>query len=481
MAQNLPSRGRSTHVRTTRAPGSLAAAAAAVALGALAGLAATAVLARAAAGDANDRPTLEPGRLIDATHLPPLLTKAGEGVELRYDIYCTAPDGDPESGAPCDAGGTVFVRRGESGAFSPLPLRLDRTAAEGRYVASVPRALAAAPEGFSYYAVVRDGSGGASLTLPAGGAEAPQQSVPLGTPVTVELGRHTFGAVASPSERVFSAPWGRSGERVGLEGGRETRAIGPSAFDVAADGTVTLLDQVNRRLVRIGQGGERQTVPVAVDGMLADMSVDEDGTAYVLESTGEAAGGPPVLRTFDAGGRARPAVPLAERTASQVRVGPGGPVVKVYPSEVWMQPSRAGRAPERLTRPRAASPGRKLRDGREVRVLVRGDELRLALDGPGGTRRSWIVTSGTPLGEVQLAEPYGNGLAVVLRLFTDDQDEFQVLVLGPRGVERRFALASQDWAETAPLTRFRLAGRSLYRLGSTPAGLTIDRFELEVS
>src|SRR5438128_10830714 len=81
---------------------------------------------------------LDPARLIAATHLPPLLTAAGEAVTLRYDVYCPPPGNDPESGAPCDAGGTVYVRPGGAGTFRQLPLRLDATASEGRYVAVVP-------------------------------------------------------------------------------------------------------------------------------------------------------------------------------------------------------------------------------------------------------------------------------------------------------------------------------------------------------
>ena len=33
--------------------------------------------------------------LIEATHLPPLLTVPGEPVTLRYDIYCAPPGDDP--------------------------------------------------------------------------------------------------------------------------------------------------------------------------------------------------------------------------------------------------------------------------------------------------------------------------------------------------------------------------------------------------
>ena len=72
-------------------------------------------------------------------------------------------------------------------------------------------------------------------------------------------------------------------------------------------------------------------------------------------------------------------------------------------------------------------------------------------------------------------------LIVVARVYTDTQDEFVALVLGPAGLERRFALDSADWAETAPLSRFRLRGAALFQLGSTPQRVFVDRFDLEVT
>src|SRR4051812_34501658 len=49
-------------------------------------------LAHEASGDANPLPSLDPARLIDATHVPPLITVPGESVTLRYDIYCPPPE-----------------------------------------------------------------------------------------------------------------------------------------------------------------------------------------------------------------------------------------------------------------------------------------------------------------------------------------------------------------------------------------------------
>ena len=88
-------RQESSGVRRTRAfaagAGLLAGVASGAALLAFAGIAVAHRLT--VAGDA------DPGALIEATHVPPLLTVDGGPVELGYDIYCGAPDPDPESGA----------------------------------------------------------------------------------------------------------------------------------------------------------------------------------------------------------------------------------------------------------------------------------------------------------------------------------------------------------------------------------------------
>ena len=433
-------------------------------------------LAGDAVGNANDRPNVDPARLIDAAHLPPLLTRPAEVAALRYDVYCPPPDGAPDEG-PCDAGGTVWARPGDAGPFTAIPLALDRQAGEGRLVARLPRRIAGSPSGFSYYAILRNRATGASLTLPAGGAAAPQRSFPLGGAVDVDLGAHAFGVGRRAGERAFSARWGSGAAEVGLEGGPEVQPVGPSAFDVDRHGRVTVLDQVNRRALRVAPGMEPKVLPLAVNGTIADLAVADDGTLWVLETAGPRA---PLVRAFDAGGRQLEAAPLAERTASQLRLGPDGPVVKQYPSEAWLPAAEGSDALTRRAQTAAAEPVQPLEDGRRVAVLRVADELRVALVGRPGVTRSWRIRSATPLAEVQLAEPVGERMVVVVRVYTEAHDEFLVLVLGERGLVSRFAVPSADWAETAPLSRFRLAGSSLYQLGSTPRGVHVDRFDLEV-
>jgi hypothetical protein len=72
-------------------------------------------------------------------------------------------------------------------------------------------------------------------------------------------------------------------------------------------------------------------------------------------------------------------------------------------------------------------------------------------------------------------------VAVVTHAYTEDRDEFLVLVLDSSGAARTFAVDPAAWTETAPLARFRLEGSALYRLGSSPGGAFVDRYDLEVT
>jgi hypothetical protein len=450
--------------------------AAGIVIGGLAGMF-TVILAGTAVAHQLAAPSAPP--VLEATHLPPLLTAAGERVELRYDVFCAAAGF--ESAGPCNASGSVFVRAGTAGPFRRLSLSEDRTASEGRFAALVPKSIVRAAAGFTYYAVLRSIQTGDVVTLPSGGPSAPQRSLPLGDPVHVALGTHEFGRVATRSARVAEAAWGSGPAQVGLEQGWNLTPIGGASFDVSPDGTVHLLDEANRRVLRwrAGVRSASAAVPLAINGTLADMSVAPDGTIHVLETT-NGGGDTQLLRSFGADGFAK-GVATIEGRASQVRLAADGvPTVLQQPSSQWT-PALAvdGRALSTGAQSTAGSVDRPLASGQQVVVLRRGSEIRVSV-GSGNVRRSWQITSQTPIAEVQLAEALGSRVVVVARVYTDTQDEFVVLLLGADGLERKLALDSVDWAETAPLSRFRLAGSSLYQLGSTPASVFVDRFDLEV-
>ncbi len=454
-----------------RRPGirSLAGGAAGIIAGVIGGIALTST--SAASGPTPATPGL------DAVHIPPVLTRAGEPVTLRYAIVCAPRD----DGEPCDGSGSVYVRAGQSGPFQRLTLSRGEDSSEGRYFVDLPREIASSRAGFSYFAVLRDGANGATTTVPAGGDAAPQRSVPLRDAAEVALGVHAFGRDRAPDEQVVSAPWGSEVGEAGLAGSRGLGFVGPSSFDVAADGTVAVLDQVNARIQRWSRAGVKAT-RVEVSGGLADFALEPGGTMDVLEPPNRMSPAP-VLRSFRGDGTPRWAQRLSDRTWAKLAAGPAGPVVQQQPSEQWLPTAEHGTALGRAAQAGRGRPGRPFANGREVLVeRVGAGELRLAELAGDVVIRSWRITSATPLGEVQLAEPYGNRLVVVTKTYTDDRSEYVVLVLDRSGIVNSFTVESLEWAESAPLARFRLAGSSsLYRLGSTRAGLSVDRFDLEVS
>jgi hypothetical protein len=438
---------------------SLAGGAAGIVAGVTTGIVLTAVSA-AGPSAIPDAPTV-----IDAAHVPPLLRLPGEPAQLRYSLACT-PRAD---GRPCAGSGTVYVRYGESGAYRPLPLSRGDDSQAGRYYADVGPGVRT----FTYYAVLRDEATGATVTIPSGGAAAPQLSLELQDPITAALGTHEFGRPRPPSANVVTAHWGAGTEQVGLAGSRELGYSGPSSFDVETDGTVDVLDSVNARVSR-WRGGRATSIALDKRAVLADFAVEAGGGFDVLDVHG-------ALRRFHPDGTLAWTQMLADRTWAKLDDGSAGSVVLQEPAEQWLPIADHGTPLSRTAQARAAHNGKPLPNGHELlvdRIGVR--ELRVAEVAGRALLRSWRVTSATPLGEVQLAQPLGSGLVVVAKVYTDDRDEFLVLVLGGDGVADSFSVASDSWTETAPLARFRLAAGALYRLHTTSAGLSVDRFDLEV-
>ncbi len=439
--------------------------------GALTGMATVSLATRATAQSSGAA-----GAVLDVTHSPPLLTVPGEARRLVYDTLCLpAGTDDPED--RCVVDGTLFIRATEGAAFDRIALGAGE--ARGRLAADLPPELAAAPA-IEYYAVFSSPNVPTPVVVPPGGASAPAVSRAVERPVRIELGAHVFGSARRTGRRAVFVRWGDGPDELGLEDGRDLDPIGASAFDVDSAGSIAVLDQVNRRLLRWAPRSRvAARIPLSVSGAIADLALGEDGSMYVMETTSRD-GRPPLVRRFDDAGRELEAVESGERGPAQIRIGPDGPIVLQRPSHQWMPVSVDGVAASPSLQRRRGRSGRPLRSGGEVVVLRQANELRVALVTGGRAVRAWSISSTTPLGEVQLAEPFGSQFVVVVRVYDDVSDEFVVLLLDRHGLVSRTTLASADWAESAPLGRFRLVDRTLYRLGSTPEGAFVDRFDLGV-
>jgi hypothetical protein len=249
---------------------------------------------------------------------------------------------------------------------------------------------------------------------------------------------------------------------------------------VGKDGEVTMLDQVNGRLQHWARGRVWAT-PVDVSGGLADLAVEPDGTVDVAEPPNRLVPAP-TLRSFEPGGKLKWTQRLSDRTWAKLAVGPEGPVVLQEPSEQWLPSVANGAVLDRSSQAKHGRAGKPSGQGLEVLVARVGvGELRLAEVARGAIRRGWRIRSSTPLGEVQLAELMGSRLVVVVKTYTEEQAEYAVLVLDHAGVVRRFSVEASQWAEAAPLARFRLSDASLYQLGSTATVAFVDRYDLGVS
>jgi hypothetical protein len=427
--------------------------------GALVGAVALAVGAVGAAVDA----TSPEAALRDVLHTPPSLIEQGQPMELRYDVVCQTDS----FGSPCTPTGSVFVRQAGELGYRRIALAPAGGTALAASVDVTAHAVA-------YYAVIDDGAG-SSMTVPAAGATAPQRAwaVPALTPVS--LGMHTFGRVRQPDGSAVTAAWGERAGALGLLTGRELARIGPSAFDVDRNGTVVVLDQVNDRLARYPARGSAPTYrSIAFAGGEGDLAVAADGTAYVLDQGPE-----PVVRSYSTSGALAATTRVHGTGADMLRSGPAGTFLHGYPGDMW-KPIGGGFGallkPEQQAA--GARPGRLAGGG--VEVVVRGgqDEAFVALVRGEEVIRAWRISSATKLGEIQLAEPFGEGMLVVLRVWTPTSAEFVALVLSQSGLAGSFAVDASQWAESAALGRFRLAGKTLYQLRSTPAGVEIVTFDM---
>lgn len=422
-------------------------------------------------------------QFLKAIYSPIKLRAAGDPREIRYDISCLPPDGNADGPGVCDGGGTVYFKS-STGVSASVPLQLDTTAQVGRYVAAVPMSVWSAPW-FTYYAVIRDNTTGRTIVMPQGGSTAPQLSFAMGAQ-TVDLGTHAFGTTARPDAQVASAAWGSGDGQVGLEDGIDM-PTGGASFDVDSAGDVYLLDEANQRMLEFARGATPAAIPLTGSaGVKSDLRIsDASGTAYLLESP-NALSSKPLLRAYTLDGTALSSAPVADAAAAQIKLSGSTAYVSEYPSSVWapVLQSNGQAGVDASSQFARATTGAPAPDGNVI-VLANGSEVRVgmyAATAAGYQLATARITSATPVADVQLAQKLPSGrILLVFSVYTDTDHEYEAVVLSASGsLVDQFSLPAADWAQSMPLSRFRLVGSSLYELGSTDAGVFVDRYDLGV-
>jgi hypothetical protein len=395
----------------------------------------------------------------------PVLVRAGETVLMPVGVVCSTADGNP-----CTATVALGTRDGGSEPwqvtnveFAP-GLTFDLTGPASRAVGS------SASGSVSFYLTAEAAGGPSAATVDVESSSRSfyvTRDLPVLSIPTVAFGRVRRGTTA------LFLPWGSGRIRAGLVPGAESATLGPPSFDVDGSGRIYLADAVQGRLAEFARGRLVREIRMTM-GVKAAMAVAPDGGLFVADSSGPLA----TIRRIDPSGAIGSASVIGPGFVSQVRaVGDEG-CVSLLPLDAWFRVSSSGEPPIGPTTGMPLDSGSSLiRVGGQGSVrlaYVTGDEVRDAVE----------LVSAQHLGEVALAEPDGTGgvwvVVHVWRYAPSPADQFQVLHVASGAIVASFAVGDQRFADTPPLSRFRLGGDGdLYQMTTSPAGMRIVRYDLE--
>jgi hypothetical protein len=404
-----------------------------------------------------------PVRLLRIYYQSPVLVRAGERVLMPVQVVCVTA-----SGTACDATLSLGAR---AGAGDVWRFRSVQLGSGMTFDLSAPAARAATSAGpQSVDLAFQAEAGGFVSSLPPGGV-APVKFYVTRRIRAVRLPALAFGQVRQ-GRTVLSLPWGSGPRRVGLELGRESPTLGPSAFDVDRHGRVFLLDAFQGRVAQFS--GARLVREWAVPAEpSSSLAVARDGMVYVSRQVG---GELTVVRRTRSG-RDPGTVSFGPTVLSQLRAGASSAFAELLPIDAWARVSAKGRRSNPDIAGRPLSTGeRLLRVGTErfVRLgLVRNERVKAAVE----------LRSSHRFGDVALAEPDGSGgYVVVVRVWRPRPaaDQFQVVHVSKGRLIESFAVSSQAFTALPPLARFRMGpdGR-LYELVTKSSGIRLVRFDLK--
>jgi hypothetical protein len=331
-------------------------------------------------------------------------------------------------------------------------------------------AARAARSGGSVAFWIRAAAGSKSASL--GSATAPLRFFVVQSLPVVRVRAVPFGSFAG-GRTVVSLRWGSGPLRAGLIPGNESPTLGPSAFDVDARGRVAMADGVQERLAMFAGGRLVRQVPMAL-GPQADLAFGQGGAAFVADRDS----GRVSVRAVAPSGTVGPARSLGTGLVSGIRSVAGRPFVNVLPADRWVTPSGA---PGATAVPFTGMPT--TADGAQLLRVATERSIRLGVVRDGVVRDAVDLRSTVAFGEVALAAVDSAGRYVVVvrtwRGGDHPEDQYQAIVIRGGAVERTFGIPDVTFADTPPMSRFRLgADGRLYQLRTTAAGVVVVRYDL---
>ena len=342
-------------------------------------------------------------------HEPPWLVTRGASPTLAYALL------------PPSATGTAYVRSGLRGGFTRIALRrgtycpgdpADAAAMRrdkvcgSALLARVPRSLTLGSRLF-YYAVIKDH--GRSVTVRSPGLWIVRRFV------EIRLGAHRFDRFTTPEAVVArTGPHG-----VGITCCADPPGgDGPSSFDVAADGSVWVLDRINHRLLvwkGAAPSAPPRSVPLPTRLEVNDFTLGDDGTIYVRGDK---------VYALSPAGKVHWQVPAPPGVATaQLRIGPDGALYAVQACGIscapfgghltWTALTTSAGKPLAMSQ-RRPTPFEPLPGGLRLVAQISYSAARFALiNRANQIVRAWRVTSATRLSALAEAPELVNGDPVV--------------------------------------------------------------------
>jgi hypothetical protein len=438
---------------------------AALAAGALAGALLGAAVLSGAAPDARSGPRPQ------ILHAAPAVVDAQTAVMLGAATVCRDP------GAPsCEVrAAQLFVQPAGTSGWSTV----QGESSLGGFRFTIPGTLVPA-DGFAYWLRMTTQDGGRLEYPPGGQSAALRVLTTAGLPTRRIPDAFSWADERRPDGRVATLPYGAGDGEVGRAGGRAGEAVsGPSSFDVGPDGSVWVVDWVNRRLeVLSAQGTYRRAFPVP-DGVPMDLAVTSTGGAYLAGLGTDAR-----VTELDVAGKTVGRYPIGFGVSARISATPTGPRVFVGPAQ-WVAVSmQAGVPMSAESQAAAVTSAVPLPDGGVgLAAQVAPSRFAAVWSRPDGSRCGAVVKlpNGIRPGSDYFVHPLPDGGAVVAQgLWDDTHAGVGVFRFDATGRISAFSLLPEPTSQQAArfsTVRFRAPGDILVAYGDHHA-YTIERFEV---